>query len=166
MVFPLRSCRNPSNISMGSQVNRRRNRDPSYRLPLNYRDPFETVRRRSQKCLNRLGLCQCSHYVSLPRHLFSCLDAFVYSVSARGRKFLDTCSHSRSVAVLVKHFQVSLTTTSYLSAGLNSYTISTIFAIIMPIAFKNIGWKVYIINASWDIVIVALIVGLVHIYCI
>lgn len=45
-------------------------------------------------------------------------------------------------------------------------TISTIFVIIMPIAFKNIGWKVYIINASWDVVIVALIVGLVHIDCI
>jgi hypothetical protein len=45
-------------------------------------------------------------------------------------------------------------------------TISTIFVIIMPIAFKNIGWKVYIINASWDVVIVALIVGLAHIDCI
>jgi hypothetical protein len=45
-------------------------------------------------------------------------------------------------------------------------TISTIFVIIMPVAFKNIGWKVYIINASWDVVIVALIVGLVHIDCI
>lgn len=44
--------------------------------------------------------------------------------------------------------------------------ISTIFVIIMPIAFKNIGWKLYIINASWDVVIVVLIVGLVHIHSI
>ncbi|KAF4439609.1 putative hexose carrier protein [Fusarium austroafricanum] len=36
-------------------------------------------------------------------------------------------------------------------------TLSAVFVIIMPIAFKNIGWKVYIINASWDILAVALI---------
>lgn len=44
-------------------------------------------------------------------------------------------------------------------------TISTIFVIIMPIAFKNIGWKVYIINASWDAVIVGLIVSLMVMKC-
>jgi hypothetical protein len=121
MVFPLRSYRDPSNISMGSQVNCRRNGDASYRLSLDYRGPLESVRRRSKQCLNRLGLCQRSHYVSLPRHLFSCLDAFVYSLSARDREFLDTRSHSRSVAIWVKYIQVSLTTAFYLSAGLNSY---------------------------------------------
>jgi hypothetical protein len=42
-------------------------------------------------------------------------------------------------------------------------TISTVFVIVMPIALKNIGWKIYIINASWNLVTVALIVGLVHV---
>ncbi|KAF5531699.1 hypothetical protein FMEXI_12845 [Fusarium mexicanum] len=36
-------------------------------------------------------------------------------------------------------------------------TLSAVFVIIMPIAFKNIGWKVYIINASWDVLVVVLI---------
>lgn len=31
--------------------------------------------------------------------------------------------------------------------------------IIMPIAFENIGWKVYIINALWDVLVVVLIVS-------
>ncbi|KAH8809154.1 general substrate transporter [Xylogone sp. PMI_703] len=46
------------------------------------------------------------------------------------------------------------------TVGLSQFclnTFATIFVIIMPIAFKNIGWRVYIINASWDVVIVALI---------
>lgn len=30
----------------------------------------------------------------------------------------------------------------------------------MPIALTNIGWKTYMVNASWDIVIVGLIVSL------
>ena len=29
----------------------------------------------------------------------------------------------------------------------------------MPIGLTNIGWKMYMVNASWDIVIVGLIVG-------
>ena len=31
---------------------------------------------------------------------------------------------------------------------------------VMPIGLENIGWKMYMINGSWDIVIVVLIVGL------
>lgn len=30
---------------------------------------------------------------------------------------------------------------------------------IMPIGLTNIGWKMYMVNASWDIVIVGLIVS-------
>jgi hypothetical protein len=30
----------------------------------------------------------------------------------------------------------------------------------MPIGLANIGWKMYMVNASWDIVIVVLIVSL------
>ena len=29
----------------------------------------------------------------------------------------------------------------------------------MPIGLNNIGWKMYMVNASWDILIVGLIVG-------
>jgi hypothetical protein len=32
----------------------------------------------------------------------------------------------------------------------------------MPIGLANIGWKMYIVNASWDIVILGLIVCLLH----
>lgn len=35
-----------------------------------------------------------------------------------------------------------------------------IFVFIMPIGLANIGWKMYMVNASWDIVIVILIVSL------
>lgn len=30
---------------------------------------------------------------------------------------------------------------------------------VMPIGIGNIGWKMYIINASWDIIIIVLIVS-------
>ena len=36
---------------------------------------------------------------------------------------------------------------------------SVLFVFIMPIGLANIGWKMYMVNASWDIVIVALIVS-------
>ncbi|KAK2609596.1 hypothetical protein N8I77_003091 [Diaporthe amygdali] len=35
--------------------------------------------------------------------------------------------------------------------------LALIFVFIMPIGLANIGWKMYMVNASWDIVIVALI---------
>lgn len=35
---------------------------------------------------------------------------------------------------------------------------SLIFTFIMPIELGNIGWKMYIINASWDIIVLVLIV--------
>ena len=34
-----------------------------------------------------------------------------------------------------------------------------VFVFIMPIGLANIGWKMYMVNASWDIVIVGLIVS-------
>jgi len=44
-----------------------------------------------------------------------------------------------------------------------AYTISNarrlVFVFIMPIGLANIGWKMYMVNASWDIVIVGLIVS-------
>jgi len=30
---------------------------------------------------------------------------------------------------------------------------------IMPIALNNIGWKTYMVNGAWDIIVVVLIVG-------
>ncbi|KAF5632418.1 uncharacterized protein FTJAE_7528 [Fusarium tjaetaba] len=35
--------------------------------------------------------------------------------------------------------------------------LSVIFVLIMPTAFRNIGWKLYIINASWDVLVVVFI---------
>lgn len=35
---------------------------------------------------------------------------------------------------------------------------SLVFTFIMPIGLGNIGWKMYIINASWDIIVLVLIV--------
>lgn len=37
-----------------------------------------------------------------------------------------------------------------------------VFVFIMPIGLGNIGWKMYMVNASWDIVIVVLIVSSVE----
>lgn len=33
---------------------------------------------------------------------------------------------------------------------------------IMPIGLENIGWKMYMVNASWDIVIAVLIVSTIR----
>ena len=33
-----------------------------------------------------------------------------------------------------------------------------VFVFIMPIGLANIGWRMYMVNASWDIVIIGLIV--------
>jgi hypothetical protein len=35
-----------------------------------------------------------------------------------------------------------------------------VFVFIMPIGLNNIGWKMYMVNASWDIIILGLIVSL------
>jgi hypothetical protein len=35
-----------------------------------------------------------------------------------------------------------------------------VLVFVMPIGLTNIGWKMYMINASWDIIIVVLIVRL------
>lgn len=39
-------------------------------------------------------------------------------------------------------------------------TCRLVFVFIMPIGLANIGWKMYMVNASWDIIIVVLIVSL------
>ena len=36
---------------------------------------------------------------------------------------------------------------------------SCVLVYVMPIGLANIGWKMYMINGSWDIVIVVLIVS-------
>ncbi|CAI7586139.1 unnamed protein product [Penicillium pancosmium] len=41
------------------------------------------------------------------------------------------------------------------SFSLNAFAL--IFTFIMPIGLGNIGWKMYIINASWDIIVLVLI---------
>jgi hypothetical protein len=121
MVFPLHSYRNPTNISMGSQVNCCRNRDDPYRLPCDYRIPLERVRCGSRQCFKRLDLCQRSYYVPLPGSLLGCLDASVYSISAGDCELLDTRSHCRSVAIYVEYVWVSLITSFYSSTSRNSY---------------------------------------------
>jgi hypothetical protein len=40
---------------------------------------------------------------------------------------------------------------------------SLVFVYIMPIGLENIGWKMYMINGSWDIVILILIVRVISI---
>ncbi len=39
---------------------------------------------------------------------------------------------------------------------------SIVFVFIMPIGLGNIGWKMYMVNASWDIIILFLIVSSQH----
>ncbi len=34
-----------------------------------------------------------------------------------------------------------------------------LFVFIMPIGLESIGWKMYMVNASWDVVIIGLIVS-------
>lgn len=35
-----------------------------------------------------------------------------------------------------------------------------VLVFVMPIGLSNIGWKMYMVNASWDVVIAVLIVSL------
>jgi len=37
------------------------------------------------------------------------------------------------------------------------YRLALVF--VMPIGLSNIGWKMYMVNASWDIIIIVLIVS-------
>lgn len=39
---------------------------------------------------------------------------------------------------------------------------SLVFTFIMPIGLANIGWKMYMANASWDILTLVLIVSIPH----
>lgn len=39
----------------------------------------------------------------------------------------------------------------------NSHRCVLVF--VMPIGINNIGWKMYMINAGWDVIIIALIVS-------
>lgn len=41
----------------------------------------------------------------------------------------------------------------------NTPLIRLVFVFIMPIGLENIGWKMYMVNASWDIIILGLIVS-------
>ncbi|OBT96761.1 hypothetical protein VE01_04188 [Pseudogymnoascus verrucosus] len=44
---------------------------------------------------------------------------------------------------------------AFSSLMLSSLTLLLVF--IMPIALQNIGWKMYIINGSWDIIILLIV---------
>lgn len=41
-----------------------------------------------------------------------------------------------------------------------AHCLSVLLVFVMPIGLENIGWKMYMINGSWDIIIVVLIVGI------
>lgn len=40
-----------------------------------------------------------------------------------------------------------------------------VLVFVMPIGLENIGWKMYMVNGSWDIIVIVLIVSL-HLLCI
>ena len=37
---------------------------------------------------------------------------------------------------------------------------STVLVFVLPIGIANIGWRIYMINGGWDIIILVLIVSL------
>ncbi|TVY49341.1 Lactose permease [Lachnellula occidentalis] len=55
----------------------------------------------------------------------------------------------------VMNYSIRANGLAFSQFGLNA--LALVFVFIMPIGLANIGWKMYMVNASWDIVIVGLI---------
>lgn len=39
---------------------------------------------------------------------------------------------------------------------------SVVLVFVMPIGLDNIGWKMYMVNGGWDVIVVFLIVPILH----
>ncbi|KAG4443060.1 hypothetical protein IFR05_001456 [Cadophora sp. M221] len=55
----------------------------------------------------------------------------------------------------VMNYSIRANGLAFSSFALNAFAL--VFVFIMPIGLNNIGWKMYMVNGSWDIVIVILI---------
>ncbi|CAL5872779.1 uncharacterized protein PFLUO_LOCUS7048 [Penicillium psychrofluorescens] len=55
----------------------------------------------------------------------------------------------------IMNYSIRANGVAFSSFVLNAFAL--VFTFIMPIAINNIGWKIYVINASWDVVILGLI---------
>ncbi|TVY83652.1 High-affinity glucose transporter [Lachnellula suecica] len=55
----------------------------------------------------------------------------------------------------VMNYSIRANGLAFSQLALNAFAL--VFVFIMPIGLNNIGWKMYMVNASWDIVIVGLI---------
>lgn len=77
-----------------------------------------------------------------------------YSIRANGLAFSSFILNAFASVDLFCFFDFALTTSR-----------SVVFVFIVPIDLRSIGWKMYMINASWDVVILGLVVCSMTIGC-
>lgn len=129
----------------------------SHHMPLDHWWSLEEVCWEPEwsKQLGRVWGC-CSH-VPLPRLLLYRLDATFAIVSIWDHELFDP---RQRVGNVVRPSQCVCVSILYHAYGpyANSCD-SIVFVYIMPIGLANIGWKMYFVNSSWDVVILGLIVS-------
>lgn len=146
---------------MGPQANRASRPIPPHRVPVHHRRTVEDLRRQPEWRVGQRRVRRCGRHVPLPGLLLDCLDAATLPVPARGHELLDPGEWPGVLAVRLEcscvcrllHVSVGKEIADPPSRRL-------LFVFIMPIGLNNIGWKMYMVNASWDIVILGLIVSL------
>lgn len=128
----------------------------AYSLPIHHRGIVQDVRRQSARSLLRPHLRRRGSDVPLPGLLLDCMDPIALAIPTRGDELFNSCQWPCLVILRPKWLRVSLATV--LQGSLTEDN-RLVFVFIMPIGLENIGWKMYMVNGSWDIITLVLIVS-------
>ena len=152
--------RHTSRSQMGKEANCSSLPMPTRHKSIHHWWLIQNVRRRYRWRIQEPSLWRRSSHVPLPRLLLHCLDTAVIPLPARGDELLDP---RQRISFLATHAQCSCVCLRILSESdslvLVADRCSCVLVFVMPIGLANIGWKMYMVNGSWDIVIVVLIVS-------
>lgn len=85
------------------------------------------------------------------------MDTSSLSLPPRDHELLYSREWVGVLFICPKRICVSCTSDYILIMSMLTF-ISLVFTFVMPIGLGSIGWKMYMINASWDLVILGLIV--------
>jgi hypothetical protein len=149
-------------IRLGSQTHSTPLPRPPHLLLIHHWRSLEDVCRQPDWRLIKPRVWRCGSHVPLPGLLLNWLDTTAYPVPARGSELLYSCQWSGWRIILIECPGVS--TNFYHTGALLTDFRRLVFVFIMPIGLNNIGWKMYMVNASWDIVILGLIVSLLPMF--
>lgn len=145
---------------MGTKTNSHPLPVPPGGLSVHHRRPVQEVRRQSGRCVHEPRLRRRRGHVPVSRILLHRVDAAALPLPARGHELLHPCERRGFLVSDAECSRVGLH--FHCMHMLWLITSRLIFVFIMPIGLANIGWKMYMVNASWDIVIVALIVSIMR----